>query len=287
MCSAFRLDVCWCKSGQSNPFNENYYSPPSSPCTITRYQAHRSYGADDLDDQFAEVLPGPYTVRTPSSDGITEWASFSLDHILMIEAWPGRGPTPDPNSWKLLSPAAWQNEALKLDASIRNQFSWQGFSPSSMFASTIILFSIVDESTGQVVFPSYPDETPEEDRLPMDLAPYATSVEIGAGIVPAGTRGVARIEVARNFGTDKSRRTFEWIVEFLGMPNNRELFADMSVPGMFRFNAAAGLNYKIESSGNLKNWDVEEVGIPGTGGSVIRIYPTESVEKRFFRARRE
>ena len=221
---------------------------------------------------------------------------MDVSYYGMVEAWPGLTPTPDPDSWKLLSPASWQDETLKVDASVVNEFSWQGsFLLEGIPSSETILFSVVDESSGQVVYPVYPAGTPEEERLPMELSPTVTSVTIVAGAIPAGTRGVARIEVVRDLpffdeGRDQSRRSFEGVVDFLDLPDlpsDEELFADMPVGGIFRFNAAAGVSYKIESSSNLEDWDLEESGIIGSGGTVIRCYPTESVPGRFFRASRE
>ena len=54
----------------------------------------------------------------------------------------------------------------------------------------------------------------------------------------------------------------------------------------FRFNAGAGLSYRIEDSADLQNWNTVESPIIGQGGEVVRFYFTESHSKRFFRARR-
>ncbi len=63
--------------------------------------------------------------------------------------------------------------------------------------------------------------------------------------------------------------------------------ARMPTPGEFRFNAAAGVRYGIESSTDLEHWDPVESGIEGQGGTVTRFYSIENKPKRFFRARRE
>ncbi|MEI6819635.1 MAG: hypothetical protein WCL19_08540 [Verrucomicrobiota bacterium] len=54
----------------------------------------------------------------------------------------------------------------------------------------------------------------------------------------------------------------------------------------FRFNAGAGLSYRIESSTDLQNWTTQESAIVGSGGVVTRFYTTENLPKRYFRVRR-
>lgn len=54
----------------------------------------------------------------------------------------------------------------------------------------------------------------------------------------------------------------------------------------FRFNAANGISYRIESSTDLTNWTIIEPTIIGTGAVVTRFYTTENQPKRYFRPRR-
>jgi low density lipoprotein receptor-related protein 5/6 len=54
----------------------------------------------------------------------------------------------------------------------------------------------------------------------------------------------------------------------------------------YRFNAANGISYRIESSTDLANWQTIETDIIGTGGVVTRFYSIEGQPKRFFRSRR-
>jgi hypothetical protein len=61
----------------------------------------------------------------------------------------------------------------------------------------------------------------------------------------------------------------------------------MMIAVEFRFNAAAGVGYKIESSTDLETWDLVEGGIAGEGATVVRFYTIEAMPKRYFRARRE
>ncbi len=54
----------------------------------------------------------------------------------------------------------------------------------------------------------------------------------------------------------------------------------------YRFNAAKGFPYRIQSSTDLRSWMTIELGIPGKGREIIRYYPIEGQERRFFRSRR-
>ena len=55
----------------------------------------------------------------------------------------------------------------------------------------------------------------------------------------------------------------------------------------FRFNAALGQTYRIESSTNLLNWSSVESAIPGTGGTISRFYSIIGTTSRFYRAVRD
>jgi len=66
-----------------------------------------------------------------------------------------------------------------------------------------------------------------------------------------------------------------------------EAYSVMMIAVEFRFNAAAGVTYKIESSTDLENWETVESGIEGQGETVVRFYSIENKPKRYFRARRE
>jgi len=54
----------------------------------------------------------------------------------------------------------------------------------------------------------------------------------------------------------------------------------------YRFNAANGISYRIESSTDLATWSTIETPIIGNGGVVTRFYSIEGQAKRFFRSRR-
>lgn len=54
----------------------------------------------------------------------------------------------------------------------------------------------------------------------------------------------------------------------------------------FRFNAASGVSYRIESSTDLDVWNTVETDIIGAGAVITRFYTIENLPKRYFRARR-
>ena len=54
----------------------------------------------------------------------------------------------------------------------------------------------------------------------------------------------------------------------------------------FRFNAANGISYRIESSTDLTDWSTIEPTITGAGVPVIRFYTTDGITRKFYRARR-
>lgn len=66
-----------------------------------------------------------------------------------------------------------------------------------------------------------------------------------------------------------------------------EAYSEVLTAVEFRFNAADGVSYRIESSTDLQTWDVVETGIAGTGDRVTRFYTIEALPKRHFRVRRE
>ena len=66
-----------------------------------------------------------------------------------------------------------------------------------------------------------------------------------------------------------------------------DLYSEILVAIEFRFNAANGVSYLIESSTDMENWDTVETDIAGAGDTVVRFYTIEAMPKRFFRARRQ
>jgi hypothetical protein len=59
--------------------------------------------------------------------------------------------------------------------------------------------------------------------------------------------------------------------------------AEMLTAVEFRFNAANGVSYRIESSSDLENWSTVEAEIIGSGGRVTRFYSIEGTQKQFYR----
>jgi len=71
-----------------------------------------------------------------------------------------------------------------------------------------------------------------------------------------------------------------------------ESFAAVRLAGGARFvqlsfNAAQGVDYRIESSTDLINWSTQEVGITGEGGTVDRFFSTAERPRIYFRILRE
>lgn len=54
----------------------------------------------------------------------------------------------------------------------------------------------------------------------------------------------------------------------------------------FRFNAAAGVGYRIEGSNDLQNWTVIEPSVIGQGGVITRLYSIQVHPTRYIRVRR-
>jgi uncharacterized repeat protein (TIGR02543 family) len=66
-----------------------------------------------------------------------------------------------------------------------------------------------------------------------------------------------------------------------------EAYAEMRIAVEFRFNAAAGSTYQIETSTDLEQWDPVESGIVGEGATISRLYRIKGDKHRYFRAVRE
>jgi hypothetical protein len=54
----------------------------------------------------------------------------------------------------------------------------------------------------------------------------------------------------------------------------------------YRFNAALGISYRIETSTDLSTWTTLETPVIGNGGVITRFYSIEGQPRRFFRSRR-
>lgn len=54
----------------------------------------------------------------------------------------------------------------------------------------------------------------------------------------------------------------------------------------YRFNAASGVSYRIESSPDLVNWSTVEADIIGNGSPVVRFFSIENHNHKFYRSRR-
>jgi|GEM_PF-1483697 len=65
-----------------------------------------------------------------------------------------------------------------------------------------------------------------------------------------------------------------------------EALSSMLVAVEFRFNAANGISYRIESSTDLTTWSTTENNITGAGATMVRFYSIEGQTRKFYRARR-
>ncbi len=62
--------------------------------------------------------------------------------------------------------------------------------------------------------------------------------------------------------------------------------SSIRIAAEYRFNAANGISYRIETSTDLTNWSTIEANIIGTGGTITRFYSIEGQPRRYFRSRR-
>jgi hypothetical protein len=53
----------------------------------------------------------------------------------------------------------------------------------------------------------------------------------------------------------------------------------------FKFDAASGAAYRLESSGDISGWKIVESGIPGMGGTVRRLFSVNGTKCSYFRSR--
>ena len=88
--------------------------------------------------------------------------------------------------------------------------------------------------------------------------------------------GIRRVAALFNTGFDPTIDT-----------STPQAYSQILIAAEFRFNAADGVSYRIESSTDLENWEIVEEEIIGTGARVTRFYTTEGTTQRFYRAGRD
>tara|TARA_B100001057_G_C22777058_1_gene922061 strand:- start:196 stop:1425 length:1230 start_codon:yes stop_codon:yes gene_type:complete len=66
-----------------------------------------------------------------------------------------------------------------------------------------------------------------------------------------------------------------------------EALSELVIAVEFRFSAAAGVKYRIESSTDLANWALVESDITGSGAQISRFYSIGATPRMQFRARRD
>ena len=88
--------------------------------------------------------------------------------------------------------------------------------------------------------------------------------------------------------------SFEWTNKFdpASADSTPESFAAVRPAGgarfiQFSFNAAQGIQYRIESSTDLINWSTQEAGITGEGNTIDRFFSTEDRPRIYLRVLRE
>ena len=72
----------------------------------------------------------------------------------------------------------------------------------------------------------------------------------------------------------------------MSISSTPDAYSEILTAVEFRFNAANGVSYRIESSTDLENWPTVEAEIIGSSARVTRFYSIEGTQKRFYRAKR-
>ncbi|MDA1005613.1 MAG: hypothetical protein O3A87_03930 [Verrucomicrobia bacterium] len=226
-----------------NPVTQQEYG-------ITRYGLFKNYSNAQLPEMYDDLPLGIYQFRFPSLLSETGVHYINLLRNPLIEPWPGPTPVQGLGAFRMTND--WVNGALEFDPRFVVDFNWTGISSdgggsssASVVPSDRLYFSLRETATGRIVYPPFPDATPDGDRAPIWLEGqlYGGGVSIGPffqlGFFEPGTELTGYLEVRRSLivgggvdvtisAYDNSERIFKWPVRFI---DTYEGFAILAYPG--------------------------------------------------------
>lgn len=224
--------------------------PTQQEYDVTRYSLGKEYNTAQLQEMYDDLPPdaGAYEFEFPSKN-----YEFGVEYIrflkrVFVEGWPGPTPVAGLGAFRLTN--QWVNGALEFDPRFQVTFNWVGISAGNgSDAATVypldrLYFSLRDAQTDRIIYPLYPDATPDTDRAPVWLEGdlYSGTVEIGPffqlGVFDPGDEVVGQLEVRRGLPAgggltstvaahDYSERIFKWPVRFI---DTYEGFAILAYP---------------------------------------------------------
>ena len=200
----------------------NELDPPIEIYEITRYAYSRVYGANELERQFSEIVPGPYNFEFPLLDDDLDVFPINVDYQPMIEAWPGQGPIAESGDFAGLNDDDWREETrqLEVDPRLFYKFEWRGFSFNSTLTGDQTFFSMIDPFTDLVVYPPYGPSVDPIERFPELIDTPSSFYDLGPNFFEPGDVVIAQVEYIRDFpstanSSDTSERQFRWPVSFI------------------------------------------------------------------------
>lgn len=121
----------------------NVLASPPDDYEITVYQAYRPYGPGKKEEQrhFDDVPWGTYLFTLPQINSIAEPprpVPFAVDHLVIADAFPGRGVIP--RGWKMTNDE-WYNEELEFDPRMFHKLEWGGVDTTNTLATDSLRFS--------------------------------------------------------------------------------------------------------------------------------------------------
>lgn len=254
----------------------NVLDPPIEEYEITRYSTSRVYEPTELERQFAEIVPGSYKFEFPRLNDDLRTFPISVDHLEMIEAWPGRGHIPEAGDFAALNDDDWREETktLEVDPRLFYKFEWRGFSHNSTLPGDQTFFSMIDPFSDLVVYPPYGPAVDPSERFPELISTPSSFFDLGPNFFEPGDEVIAQITYTRNFSStanssDTSRREFRWPVKFI---DSYEGFALSAFPpGSDENMWAEEFDFDDDGFTNLEEFAMQTA--PGDPASVPVVQP--------------